>query len=141
MFGEHKMFKKEVVGEIDTTKEKMWSIWTDIENWNQWIDSVESSSLNGNFENGVKGSMKIKGSSSSFTIVDVVENESFICRSKLPLCTMDAGHFMKEENGKLKLKLYAKASGPLTFIYKRALEKESEGMKTVLEKLAKLARK
>jgi carbon monoxide dehydrogenase subunit G len=135
------MFQVEDIKEIDTTKEKMWSIWTDIENWNHWINSVESSALEGNFENGVKGSMKIKGRSSSFRIVEVVENESFICRSKLPLCTMDAGHVMKEENGKLQVKLYAKAYGPLTFIFKSAIEKEAKGLKTALEKLEELARK
>jgi hypothetical protein len=136
------MFQEEAIKEIDTTKEKMWSIWTDIKNWNQWINSVESSTLEGNFENGAKGSLKIiDGPTSSFTIVDIVENKSFICRSKVPLCTMDGGHEMKEENGKLKVKLYIKAYGPSTFIFKRAIKKDAKGMKTALEKLAELTEK
>lgn len=136
------MYQKELVMEIDTTKEKMWSIWTDIPNWNQWISSVESSSLDGNFENGATGSMTlVNGSKSKFTIADCVENECFICRSKFLSCTMDAGHEMTEENGKIKVKLYAKVSGPLTFILKHAVKKEAKGISIALEKLAELAGK
>ena len=136
----HKMYQEEVIKEIDTTKEKIWSIWTDVENWNRWI-GVEYSKLEENFENGAKGSSKaINGPSSSFTIEDVVENESFICRIKLPFCTVDGGHVMKEENGKIKVKLYMKAYGPLLFIFKGMIKKESKGIKTAIEKLAELAR-
>ena len=126
--------------EIDTTKEKMWAIWADIPNWNQWITSVESSSLDGNFENGAKGSMKLaNGSKSTFTIAECVENESFICRSKFLFCTLDAGHEMTEENGKIKVKLYAKVSGPLSFILKYFVKKEAKGLQTALEKLEELS--
>lgn len=135
------MYQTEGILEIDTTKEKMWDIWTDIPNWNQWINTVESSSSDGNFENGAKGSMKLtNGSKSTFTIAECVENESFICRSKFLFCTMDAGHEMTEEDGKIKVKLYAKVSGPLAFILKYAVKKEAKGLPIALEKLEGLSR-
>lgn len=135
------MYKTESTMKIDTTKEKMWDIWTDIPNWNQWITSVEFSSLDGNFENGTKGSMKLaNGSKSTFTLAECVKNESFICRSKFLFCTIDAGHEMTEEDDKIKVKLYAKVSGPLAFILKYAVKKEAKGIPTALEKLDELSK-
>jgi len=136
------MFQVEAVMEIAATKEKMWAIWTDVENWGQWISSIKSAKLLYDFKNGTKGSLEYpNGQKFPFTIADCIENDSFICRSKLPLCTMDAGHEMKEENGKLKVRLYSKAYGPSLFIFKNAIRKESKGIEIALKKLAELAAK
>jgi carbon monoxide dehydrogenase subunit G len=136
------MVQEEAVMAIDATQEKMWSIWTDIPNWNQWIGSIESSQLEGDFGNGAKGSLKlVTGQKSSFTIEECVENEFFICRSKILFCTMDAGHEMKAENGKLNVKLYIKIYGPLSFIFKKPVRKQAKALQTALEKLAELAGK
>jgi hypothetical protein len=55
---------------------------------------------------------------------------------------VDSGHELMEEKGKLKMKLYIKAYGPLTFIFKNFIKKNAtKGLKTAAEKLIGLARK
>jgi hypothetical protein len=134
------MIRAEEVLVMDCTKEKMWSIWADVENWNQWVGVLDSSKLNGPLENGTKGVMKtISGRKSSFTIDECAENEKLVFRSKILFCTMYGGHEMKEEDDKLSVKLYIDIRGLLSFVFKKAIKKEEKGLKTALEKLAELA--
>jgi len=113
---------------IETTAsaENVWKIMTDVENWNKWIDSVEYSSLDGNFENGTTGTTKgVSGPKSTFCLKNVVVNKSFINQTKMPLCTADGVHEIINEDNGLKIKLGINMYGPLTFIFKRILAKEA----------------
>jgi hypothetical protein len=116
------MWIKEFSMECKASKEKIWSIWIDVENWKRWDDSVEYSRLNGDFSNGTQGYIKtLNGPKSSFNLIDCIENRSFTSRSKLPLCTMDFVHEIVEENNTLKIKHSIKIYGLLEFVFKNVI--------------------
>ena len=119
------MWREEYSLEIDTTKEIIWSLWADVRNWNKWNIGVEYSNLNGNFKNGTYGSVKTSNWSKalflSFELKNCIENKSFIKRIKLPLCVIDFGHELIDEDQKLTLKHYIKIYGPLAFYYKKKI--------------------
>lgn len=75
------------------TKERIWSLWTNVDTWNLWDSDVEYSKLFGMFEVGTNGVLKARnGPKSKFNIVEATTNKSFTNRSKLPLCTLDFVH-------------------------------------------------
>jgi len=100
------MWTEEFSLEVDAAKEIIWSLWTDVKNWNKWNIFIEYSYLNGNFNNGTYGSIKTFNGSEAlflfFELKDCIENESFIKRIKLPLCIIDFGHKLIFEDQKLK---------------------------------------
>jgi hypothetical protein len=52
------MWTNEFVMETKVPEDKIWQLWTDVENWKKWDDSVEYSNINGKFENGIFGTLK-----------------------------------------------------------------------------------
>ena len=129
---------------IETTASTsdIWEMLVDVENWNKWIGSLEYSTLDGNFENGTLGTCKnVKGSKSTFRLKDVVVNKSFIMETKMPLCTADGVHEIINDNGSMKIKLGMNLYGPLTFIFKRLANKETENIPISAKKLVELLEK
>ena len=137
------MWMEEFALETKAAKEKIWSLWTDVKNWNKWDDSVEYASLNGNFENGTRGALKtLNGPRSAFVLTDCVENKSFTSRSKLPLCTMDFIHELAEENNGIKVRHRIKIYGPLEFVFKNVIGKNAaKNMPIAVKKLIDSAEK
>jgi hypothetical protein len=122
-----KMFFEEFIFETNSPKDRIWSSWIDVNNWNKWDAGIEYSHLNGHFENGTYGSFKTSDGGAkalylSFEIKNCIHNKSFTGRIKLTLCTIDLGYELIEEDTKLKTKYYIKIYGLLTFVYKRIIE-------------------
>jgi hypothetical protein len=136
------MWQKEFSIKTDATNEKIWSLWTDVENWKKWDDSVEYSNLDGDFKNGARGFLKtLNGPKASFTLVDCVKNRSFTSRLKLPLCTLDFVHeLFRDENNVLKIRHKVKIYGFLTFIFKNVIGKNAaSGLQPAVKKLIERA--
>ena len=119
------MWHEEFSLEIDTTKEKVWSLWADVKNWNKWNIAVEYSNLNGIFKNGTHGSIKTSDGSEAlflyFELKNCVKNKSFIERVKLPLGVIDFGYELTDEGQKLRIKHNIKIYGPLAFYYMKKI--------------------
>ena len=135
------MWTNEFLMETKTPSERIWQLWADVENWKQWDDSVEHSTLDGKFENGTWGILKaIHAPKSTFRLENVVVNKSFTCRSTLPLCTMDFIHELIKENDGLKVKHCIRIYGPLTFLFKRIIGKNAaKGLPAAVKKLVDMA--
>ena len=72
------MLVSEFSMECKAPKAKIWQIFTDVENWDKWIDGVEYSTIDENFEEGTLVTIKnINKSKSSSPLKDVVANKSF----------------------------------------------------------------
>ncbi|MDR2966513.1 MAG: hypothetical protein LBU74_01030 [Methanobacteriaceae archaeon] len=128
--------------ETKASASDIWKILADVENWNKWIDSLEYSTLDGNFENGTLGTCKgVNGAKSTFRLKNVVVNKSFIIQTKIPLGTTEGVHEIINENGSLKIKLGINMYGPLTFIFKRIISKEAENIPISAKKLVELVEK
>jgi hypothetical protein len=139
------MWQEETVLEINSKKGEIWSLWTDVKNWNKWIVGVEYSYLNGYFENGANGSLKTFIGSNSlflfFVLKNCIFNKSFIMEIKLTLCSMNIGYELIEEENRVKIKHYIKIRGPLTFIHKKHIGREIwERMPKSIKRLAEMAK-
>jgi len=121
----------------------IWQVLTDVENWKEWIGSIEYSTINGNFENGTLITIKnIKAPKATNTLKDVVENKAFTLQSKLPLCAMDCTHEIVKENDVLKIRLGVKMYGALSFIFISIFGKKlANSLPVATKKLVELAEK
>ncbi len=82
--------------EANTSPNKIWQLWVDVENWNRWDHSIRYSSINGRFAVGTKGTLRPqKGPKSSFTLTEVVSNSKFTDQMKLPFASIAFIHEIK----------------------------------------------
>ena len=135
------MWTTEFSMETKASEAKIWQIFTDVENWKEWIGGIEYSSIHGNFENGALITVKNIGMPKATSCLkDVVVNESFIFQSKMPLCTMDCIHEIVKDNDTLKIRLGVKMYGALSFIFKSIFGKKlTNGLPIATKKLVELA--
>ena len=137
------MWKTEFSMKCKASEAKIWQILTDVENWKEWIGSIEYSTINGSFENGTLITIKnIKAPKATNTLKDIVVNKSFTLQSKLPLCTMDSTHEIVKENDVLIIRLGVKMYGALSFIFSSIFGKKlTKSLPIATKKLAELAEK
>jgi hypothetical protein len=129
--------------ETKASEAKIWQIFTDVENWKEWIDGVEYSTIDGNFEDGTLVTIKnIKKPKSSSPLKDVVENKSFILQAKMPVSTVDFIHEIVKDNDVLKVRFAVEASGTLAFFIKTIFRKSvAKSLPIVAKKVVELAEK
>ena len=126
--------------ESKASEASIWKVMTDVANWKEWVGGLEYSRLDGDFGEGVFGTLKnLNGSKSKFCIKDVIENKSFIMQSKFLSCTMDGIHEITNENGIVKIKLGVRIRGPLTFILKKLAGSAEKSLPIAAKKLSELA--
>jgi len=132
----NKMLISEFSTEVKASEAKIWQIFTDVENWKEWIDGIEYSTIDGNFEDGtlvtIKNTNKSKLSSSP--LKDVVVNKSFILQVKMPLHKIDFIHEIVKDNDVLKVRFAVEVFGTLSFFIKTVFRK---GVAKSLPKVAK----
>lgn len=108
----HSIITKEV------TKEQMWKLFADVNNWYSWDRGVESARLEGKFEKGnhfmfqPKGGPKLK-----IGIVEAIENKNFTDFTKFPLAKMYGEHTLEETPDGLKITTTMKVQGILSFLW------------------------
>ncbi len=137
------MWYREVTIKTNATREQIWNLWVDVENWKKWDNEVEFSQLNGNFEKGTYGILKTyKSPKAKFQIVLAKELEEFTTRSFLPLTQMDFIHKINEKDGEIYITHGVKISGLLTFLFSRIIgQKILKELPKTMENLSKMAEK
>lgn len=106
----------------EVTKEQMWKLFSDVDNWPTWDKGVEFAKLEGRFEKGnyfmfqPKGGPKLK-----IGIVEATENKSFTDYTKFPLAKMYGEHTFEETASGLKLTTTMKVKGPLGFLWRKVV--------------------
>jgi hypothetical protein len=134
------MWVTEYSVESKASEASIWKVMTDVENWKKWVGGLEYSVLDGDFGDGVFGTLKnLKGPKSRFCIKNVIENKSFIMQSKFLSCTMDGIHEIINENGIVKIRLGVRIRGPLTFILKNLAKSSEKSLPIAAKKLSELA--
>lgn len=104
----------------EVTKEQMWRLFSDINNWSSWDQGVEFAELEGKFEQGnyfmfqPKGGPKLK-----IQIVEATENKSFTDFTQFPLAKMYGAHTFEETPEGLKLTTTMTVTGPLGFLWRK----------------------
>ena len=128
---------------IKASEAKIWQIFTDVENWKEWIDGIEYSTIDGNFEDGALVTIKnINKPESSSPLKDVVVNKSFILQVKMPLSKIDFIHEIIQEGGVLQVRFAVEVFGAGAFLIKVIFKKSvAKSLPKVAKKVVELAEK
>lgn len=108
----HSIVTKEV------TKQQMWNLFADVNNWHTWDTGIEFAKLEGKFEKGnhfmfqPKGGPKLK-----IGIVEAIENKNFTDFTKFPLAKMYGEHTFEDTSNGLKITTTMKVEGLLGFLW------------------------
>ena len=137
------MLISEFSKEVTASEAKIWQIFADVENWKEWIDGVEYSTIDGNFEDGTMVTIKnIKKPESSSPLKDVVVNKSFVLQVKMPLSRADFIHEIVNDNDVIKVRFAVEITGALAFFFKAIFKKSvTKSLPIVAKKVAELAEK
>jgi hypothetical protein len=114
----HSIVTKEV------TKEQMWKLFADVNNWHTWDNGIEFAELEGKFEKGnfmfqPKGGPKLK-----IQIVEAIKNENFTDFTKFPLAKMYGEHTFEDTPNGLKITTTMKVEGILGFLWRRIVARK-----------------
>jgi hypothetical protein len=124
------------------SKEKIWKVWIDVQNWNKWDHEIEYSELDSEFKVGTKGIMKAKGGpKTNFIISNVEPNYSFSDRTKLPFCNLDFHHRIEESSNEIKLTHRVEFTGLLAFFFSKVIGSNiNKNLPTAMTKLIERAK-
>ena len=116
------MWETEYSINVNSTADKVWKIWADVENWHTWDHAVSWSRLLGPFTQGTVGKVKPKkGPEATFTIVEMIQNERFVDEAKLPLVTLRFIHELHPMKDHLKVTHKIQIEGFTTFLFSRVI--------------------
>ena len=88
---------------IDCPPQVVFSVYKDVGSWPEWDPDIEAVHLEGEFAAGSKGWLKPVGApKTATTMLQVVDNQSFIVESSLPLCKMRFEHELEPIGDKTK---------------------------------------
>ena len=84
-------FQEQVI--ITAPVEKIFLLYSDVQNWSAWDPDVKASSIDRQFISGAMGTLQpSSGPKAKIIFTEVVPNHSFTVESKLPLCVMRFEH-------------------------------------------------
>lgn len=110
----HSIVTKEV------TKEQMWKLFEDVNNWHQWDDGIEFAKMEGKFEKGNFFTLRPKGGPNvKVLLLETVKNEKFVDVTKFPLAKMYDTHIFEETPQGLKITNTISVNGILGSLWRR----------------------
>jgi hypothetical protein len=102
----------------DATKEQMWKLFTDVNNWHVWNDEIEFAKLEGKFEAGNHYLIQPKnGRTVKVKLLEVVENKYCLESGKFPLAKMYYDHHLEETTAGLKITSIITVKGFLSSLW------------------------
>lgn len=102
----------------DATKEQMWQLFSDVNNWHTWDAGIEYATMQGRFEQGNYFTLKPKGGPKvKIQLVETVPNRKFVDLTRFPLAKMYGEHTFEETTAGLRITTTMKVEGPLSFLW------------------------
>ncbi len=125
----------------DISKEQIFAIWSDVNNWHRFNHGIEYAKLEGAFKEGEYFTLGVKnGKSVRIKLIEVSENRSFTDMTAFPLAKMYGIHELIEREDGLEVKATLKMKGILSLFWKRVVvQKVAEKMEDDMESLLELA--
>jgi hypothetical protein len=132
----HSVVTKEI------TKEQIWKLFADVNNWPAWDKGVEFARLDGKFEKGNHFKFQPKGGPKlNIGIVEAEENKGFTDFTKFPLAKMYGEHIFEETPDGLKLTTTMKVKGALGFLWRKLVaQKIVDALPVEMEHQIKVAK-
>lgn len=125
---------------VKASPENIFNAYSNVEKWCNWDSDVKSSSLEGEFKQGIQGVLiPSKGPKARFLLVEVILNKSFISETKLPLCCMRFEHQLKLSGEYTEVTHRVGFTGLLSFVFKRLIGSQiKQGLPNALLELKKV---
>ena len=106
----------------EATKEQMWRLFADVNNWHTWDTGVEYASIEGAFEKVNYFTLKPKGGPKvRIQLHETVPGRKFVDLTNFPLAKMYGEHTFEETGEGLKITTTMTVTGPLTFLWKKVV--------------------
>ena len=127
----------------EATKEQMWKLFADVNNWHHWDKGIEYAKMEGKFESGNHFELKPKGGPKvKIELVETIENHKFVDLTKFPLAKMYGEHTFEETPNGLKITTSMKVKGLLSFLWVKLVAKNiADGLKEEMPEQVKFAGK
>jgi hypothetical protein len=110
----HSIVTKEV------TKEQMWKLFADVNNWHTWDEGIEFAKLEGEFIKGNFFTLRPKGGPNvKVELLETVPNKMFLDVTKFPLAKMYDEHTFEETPQGLKITNTITVTGFLGFLWRK----------------------
>ncbi len=104
----------------DVTKEQMWKLFADVNNWHKWDTGIEYAKMEGKFEKGNSFILKPKGGPKvNITLIETQPTSKFVDLTKFPLAKMTGCHTFEETKDGLKITTTMTVTGPLGFLWRK----------------------
>ncbi|MBS1505583.1 MAG: polyketide cyclase [Bacteroidetes bacterium] len=127
----------------EATKEQMWKLFANVNEWHTWDEGIEYAKMEGEFEKGNHFFLKPKGGPKvKIELVETVKNKKFVDLTRFPLAKMWGDHVFEETPEGLKITTTMKVQGPLGFLWRRIVAQGIvDGLPTEMVNQAKTASK
>lgn len=107
------------------SKEQIWQLFADVNNWHTWDQGIEYARLEGNFEAGNQFTLRPKGGPNvKITLLEVVENSHFLDVTHFPLARMYDHHLFQETPEGLRITHTISVKGILGFLWVKLVAKK-----------------
>ena len=102
----------------EATKEQLWKLFADVNNWHIWDEGIESAKMEGKFEKGNHFLLKPKnGPKVKIELSETIENKKFVDFTKFPLAKMYGEHTFEETPNGLRITTTMRVEGLLAFLW------------------------
>ncbi len=104
----------------EVTREQMWKLFADVNNWHTWDNGIEYATMEGPFEKGNHFTLKPrKGPKVKIELIETEKNRKFVDLTRFPLAKMYGEHTFEDTPAGLKITTTMKVEGPLGFLWKK----------------------
>ena len=127
----------------EVTKEQMWKLFSDVNNWHNWDKGIDYAKIDGKFEKGNHFELKPKGGPQvKIQLVETIENQKFVDLTTFPFAKMWGEHTFEETTKGLKITTTMKVKGMLSFLWIKLVAKNiADGLKDEIPEQIKFASK
>lgn len=102
----------------DVTKEQMWKLFSDVNNWHTWDKGIEFAKLEGKFEKGNHFILRPNGGPNvKVKLLETIENKRFLDVTYFPLAKMFDDHLFEDTADGLKITNIITVKGLLGFLW------------------------
>ncbi len=129
--------------ETTASADKIWSIWIDVNNWQDWDTGLKKAEMTVPFALNAKGKItSLEGRKSNFKIVAFELGKSYTFKTNLPLGGLYVKRTLDVKNGKTKFTHEVWFSGLTGGVFAKKFGDKFKGMlPEVMEKIKKIAEK
>ena len=124
------------------SKQQIWQIWADVENWPQWDTELDMAHIEGELKKGVIGSFQPKNAPVlPFEITECIPGETYTFSAQMPLCQLNVKRYFSEnEAGQLEFIHEISFVGLLSWLFGRFVgQRIQKVLPSVMEQLRAIA--